>query len=949
MSYSSMSYRSSASGSPSGKSKVASRPSLVILSGGDVVTPFMRRRYNPMECKVPAHIFGQMRKKQQESEDSFDEEIDREKQQLEELERQRLERENRNRRLADEDFMNMERKRQEMEDAKLRKELEDQQKLDAKNKRLQEERRKLKEKKRLEEEQRRRSEEIRKRREEERLRREEAERIRKAEEEERRRLEEEERQRMEEEKRRLEEERQRLEEERRRLEEEQRRIEEEKRRKEEEERQRLEEERRKKEEEERLRREEEERKRLEEEQRRLEEEERERRRREEEEEQRRLEEERRRLEQEERERKRREEEEERRRQEEEERRRKEEEARLEELRRKEQEARDEEERRRLEQERLEEELRRQRQREEAERRRQEEEERRRLAQEEWKRKREEELKRVEEELKRKRKEERRKRKEEQRRKQEAIERARRAMEEQRRLREEEERLRQEEEERRRQEEEERRRQEEEERRRWASEFGDDFDGLSSATSAWSVFLDGEKFNKKIRKQLNFDGLGGFPQMFDEMDSNARRRLGRVARLQAVQKRKWLSDVWSLFDPNFSPEALWMTLKAFANDDGTAMNGLLASAKRIANRFLRFNSCGSVSLHIRTMITGPQFSGKTTFMRAMCLYILNTLVNTGAFKNLLIVPMDARGKTNQVKTKEGFYTMVTEAVVKALLAERPDLELFSHSLQKAFAQLLNVTKVRRLPKPISSQDYLRRPMKMVEGLLTGLHTLYHDAKNSRAFLDEVASLPKTIADIFGFSTAVVIFDHADEADVSCSGLRLFESLKRGLVKTQFVISGTECEKVYEMMEDFTKKPVGFKQMCPLISVTDVCQSQNEDRVIEIMFANESVPKLTLDSNACGGCPTFVSRFDEICKLLSNYHEMTEDLKKRETMVVAITRMEILLDLIMSFGKYQEQDGGPPRIQHLYMHFKPGYEPEEAPESEETTEVVMNHEEEETEQE
>ena len=564
----------------------------------------------------------------------------------------------------------------------------------------------------------------------------------------------------------------------------------------------------------------------------------------------------------------------------------------------------------------------------AERRRQEEAERRRLAAEERQRKREEELKRMQEELKRKRKEERRKRKEEQRRKQEAIEKARLAMEEQRRKREEEERRRQEEEERRRQEEEERRRREEEERRRLAAEWDedfnvnfDDFDALSNGTSAWSVFMDGEKFNKKIRKQLNFDAVPGFAEMFDDMDMNARRRLGRVARLQAVQKKKWLSDVWRLFDPNFSPEALWMTLKAFANDDGTALNGLLASAKRIANRFMRFSSCGSVSIHMRAMITGPHFGGKTTFLRAVFLYILNTLVNTGGFKNVLIIPMDARDQKKELKTREGFYAFVSNAVIRALLAERPDLQLFSNSLQKAFSQLLVAPKVRRLPKPISSQDYLRRPMKMVDSLLTGLHKLYHDPKGHKMFLEEVATLPKTIGDIFGFPASIVVFDHVDEADVTCNNLHLFEFMKRGLAKTQFMLSGTECERVYDMLEDLYPKPiVGFKPMTSIINITDVCQSQNEDRVIEITFENKEVPSIWMDSNYCGGCPTFVSRFDDICKCLSDYSEMPENQKRKETMIVAVTKMEILLDLVMSFGKYQDQDGGPPRVKYLDMIFK-----------------------------
>ena len=966
MSFRSPSGRSGGSGSQSPRTKISPRPSLVVLSRDDVVTPFMKRRYDPKNVKAPVHSFDRKKKandakKEDENEgdspwgpngELINRGIGSGKSPAITAEEERLRREEEERLRREEE----ERLRRE-EEERLRKEEEE-------RLRREEEERLRKEE---EEERLRREEEERLRREEEeRLRREEEERLRK-EEEERLRREEEERLRREEEERLRREEEERL----RREEERLRREEEERLRKEEEERLRKEEERLRKEEEERLRREEEERLRREEEERlrreeeeRLRKEEEERLRKEEEERLRREEEERLRREEEERLRR---EEEERLRREEEERLRKQEEERLkaeEARRRKEERQRKREELERLrreEEQRKREELaeRRRKQEEEDRIRRQEEAERRKIEaerkkkdHEELRRKREEDLKRIEDEFKRQREEaKKRKEDEEEKQKKDAAKRLRQAIERQKKKKEEAERRRAEEEELERQEEEERLRRIEEIRRQREARFarGDsilsprraddteeetssetleeeepyenpffgDLDAMSYATSNFSVFIDDETFNDKVRKQLDFDALGSmFPGMFDSMKPEFRRRLGRIARLQAVQKRKWLSAVWSLFDPNFSQEGLWMTLNAMMNDDGTTLNGLLASARDVAKRFLRYTSFGPV-LHVRAIVTGPRFAGKTTFMRSIFLHLLNILVDTGIFKTIFIVSLDARGRSEELSTREGIYYWISEAVVKALLAQRPDLQLFAHSLEKAFGQLLTAPKAKKLPKPISSQDYLRRPMKIIDALLSGLFDIYHDEKaKKKIFLNEILSLPRTIADIFGFANCVVVFDHVDSVNVQVDDLPLIEFVKRGLLKCQFLISGMDCDELDKLLT----KSVDFGAKCTKVSVSDVCVSQNESRVIEVVFRNESIVPMSIDSGACGGCPTFVSRFDDICRVLDDYSEETDATKKQELMIIASTKMEVLLDLVMSFGRYEEKDGGPPKVKELLLKTK-----------------------------
>ena len=80
-----------------GGSPRPSLPSLVVLSGDDVVTPFMKKRYNPEDMKAPAYVFGKPGRKREDETDSI------KRQQLEEEERKRKEEEDRKRRLVSED------------------------------------------------------------------------------------------------------------------------------------------------------------------------------------------------------------------------------------------------------------------------------------------------------------------------------------------------------------------------------------------------------------------------------------------------------------------------------------------------------------------------------------------------------------------------------------------------------------------------------------------------------------------------------------------------------------------------------------------------------------------------------------------------------------------------------------------------------------------------------
>jgi molybdopterin-guanine dinucleotide biosynthesis protein len=430
------------------------------------------------------------------------------------------------------------------------------------------------------------------------------------------------------------------------------------------------------------------------------------------------------------------------------------------------------------------------------------------------------------------------------------------------------------------------------------------EGNSRATTAMSFFLDDATLAEKVRSQLDFLSLGqNFPSLFDGLPRDDRRRIARLARLQVVQKRQWLHKVWLQFDPTASEESLLETLQQLADDDGTGMNGLFRSAKEVARRFLWVDGSGLFP-NIHCFICGPRFGGKTTLLRTLLLEFLVIFTNTNIFKSIFIVSLDFR--RSEITSVESFYRFVASSVATALLGQRPDLQLFAHSLSNGFSELLSSPRVRHLPKPISSQDYLRRPMRAVDHVLESIHHAYHEPTERHAFVDRVAGLPQTIAEIFGFSTTLLVVDHLDAVPRSLGGLDLMGAAVASLSRTQSIVSAGDCGAVFPSKRDWV-----------LVSVADKCVSEFRDRVLTVQFRNRAIPPVTVRADDCGGCPTFVSRFDDVCRSIIKREQLFEEVKREEQMVRTGMLVEILLDMLMTFGELA-QDGGTPEVVSVSMH-------------------------------
>jgi hypothetical protein len=202
------------------------------------------------------------------------------------------------------------------------------------------------------------------------------------------------------------------------------------------------------------------------------------------------------------------------------------------------------------------------------------------------------------------------------------------------------------------------------------------------------------------------------------------------------------------------------------------------------------------------------------------------------------------------------------------------------------------------------------MGQVDQLLAKLHRLYHDPAQRLSFVEEVADLAQTIGKIFSFSSTLLVIDHLDLLNLSVNRINLLDVMNTALDRCQYLVSGLDCSSLLKLRSDWW-----------IVSVTDTCRSEFRDCCLNISFKNRRIGDLRIDSRICGGCPSFVDRFDDICGRLQRLDGFGQTVKRDETRIVINTKTEILLDLVMSFGDQTEKDGGPPLVSGVRLRNKP----------------------------
>lgn len=434
------------------------------------------------------------------------------------------------------------------------------------------------------------------------------------------------------------------------------------------------------------------------------------------------------------------------------------------------------------------------------------------------------------------------------------------------------------------------------------EFPDEDACSVVSSSALPLAKTPEKIRDKMQNQLNVEQFGlNFANQFMSMTNENQAQLGLFAQFETCKKKNWINNLWNLYDPqekedNETRESqLLYSLLVFnyinsgkecpfdisqINQDpyATCLN---KAAKDTLEKFI-FSDEGGLNLFMRGAIMGPVGSGKSLYLHFLFSRILNFLIESGKFKDYFIIPLDFQNA--QITSVESFYQYMSRKIIEALLIQRPDLQLFEHALKKSFSTLTKVQKIKHFPKPTNTQQHLCLPIKQVENLLIRMHQCYHDPSLTDSFLTNVVLLPQLLGSIFFFKSPLFIIDHIDDADIEfkrkgSSSIQLLEFLKFGLSNSQYLISCRDGESLADKLNAIDDDSIDLRNQTQNIYVYDIFLSNYENSSILVTFDDKAVQKnLILSPSHCGGCPSFIGKFDKLCDLLEQMNQTSGPRKK-----------------------------------------------------------------------
>ncbi|EAX93480.1 hypothetical protein TVAG_427080 [Trichomonas vaginalis G3] len=397
---------------------------------------------------------------------------------------------------------------------------------------------------------------------------------------------------------------------------------------------------------------------------------------------------------------------------------------------------------------------------------------------------------------------------------------------------------------------------------------------SVATSAFSVLADPTTMKNRFINHLDTNNVSFAENFYDVCDDHSKRKLSRVARLQSAHKQNWLTNVWRLYDnSNITDESLISLFKYHAHADYSIDpldGGLIQSAKDTLRKFMR--SEGGISFYVKTVITGPPKSGKSTFIKTVLMRHFTDLITTGVFKSTFIVTYDIKRIPNS-PTVSDLYHFFANSTISALQVQRADIGPYFPSIVKAFDNIESGARPK-LPKPLTTQNYMRRPLKDLESLLCELYDSHKS--NKVKFLQISVELPQRISDIFQFSNTLMICDHLDFSDfeIQCyeedskTKVNILSLIKSLISRTQFVAS-MDSNSCHNMLSPLNGNDTDLSHSCEIVNIAGMCQASTPSDILVHLSDGKSF-KITKEHT--GGYPAYVWMFEDAIKEISSVQEL-----------------------------------------------------------------------------
>ena len=336
----------------------------------------------------------------------------------------------------------------------------------------------------------------------------------------------------------------------------------------------------------------------------------------------------------------------------------------------------------------------------------------------------------------------------------------------------------------------------------------------------------------------------------------------------------------------------------------------ARAKEIIRNH-RFSYPAGSNYRFKLAVTGPDHSGKSTYISILTQQLLVELYSTDNWKNTLIFPINVATIAGICHDLSQLFQAFAQLTIQAISSQRPLLIPYAEGLTKAFENIINGNPL--LPKAFVLDEDFRFIYPQVQQVIDICVQCYRDSTAMAAFTVNIFMLPYLLAKIFGFEHVVVIADHFDLSDItkvadipfedSADNIFLAEMFKCLLNHSSFIIGSKENRSFMEVLSSIETENINFTEGIEYLTTLGVVNSDDlesdYDYSYNLAFTNDENPPVTLNSSFLGGCAYYLKLWKEIAAVATNYEEAQkrDELEAEEERLNLINHIQKLLKAIL----------------------------------------------------
>lgn len=361
------------------------------------------------------------------------------------------------------------------------------------------------------------------------------------------------------------------------------------------------------------------------------------------------------------------------------------------------------------------------------------------------------------------------------------------------------------------------------------------------------------------------------------------------------------------------ENWYIQLKKYLSDNGYDSDpDTIANFKEIAklatdtyshHRFITRDK--SVDYRFKLAISGPNKSGKSTFVSVFATQLLAELVATDNYKHYFFYFIDCSVLGSLSNNLQDMYKYLVSTAFTLLSIQLPLLIQHREGLINTFNSILTGCPI--LPQSFILSPDFKNVIADLQNLINIISNCWKDSTALNSFITNILLLPVLLSKIFGFKRAISFFDHIDLADIvvnpqvpflsSTEGVFLIEHLKLVAEQTSYLISVKDSTKLYNCLSATSNDCIDLNHSLEVITTIDLIPEPNHSEKEFVINLDKIGTKINLNANHFGGCPVLLKRWDELNELVNEMDEMaSEEEDTAEQQIFLNALMQTTLNLL-----------------------------------------------------